>query len=102
MWGDVPATQRERVIRVDDVFDIPAARRVQSELEGVLPGDSVRLDCTRVREFHDFGIAVLAQALAERSQVHVALYGLRQHHLRLLRYLGFDTGVARDAGADVA
>jgi hypothetical protein len=48
----------------------------------------VRVDLTQVRDFHDFGVAVLARALASRRQVSVR--GLRTHQIRLLRYLGID------------
>lgn len=88
------------VIRLDGVLDVLAAQRLASELEDA-GGSDVRLDLTHVREFHDFGVAVLARALAGR-RAHTAVSGLRQHHLRLLRYLGIETGgldVGREAEA---
>ncbi len=101
--------REELVVRLDGVFDVPAARRVERLLERARPGDSVRLDLTHVREFHDFGIAVLAQALKHGNAVRLALQGLRQHQARLLRYFGVDAArfeaypgscaVAADAGA---
>ena len=100
--------REERVVRLDGVFDVPAARRVERLLEQAQPGAAVRLDLTHVREFHDFGVAVLAQALKHGSAVRVALQGLRQHQARLLRYFGVDAarfeaypgGVAADAGSE--
>ncbi len=79
------------VIRVEGVFDAAAAQRLANALESA-DGDDVRVDLTDVREFHDFGIAMLARALSGRHRV--ALSGLRQHQLRLLRYFGIDAGPA--------
>ncbi len=77
------------VIRMEGVFDVPAAQQVATAIAGA--GDEeIRIDLTRVREFHDFGVALLARSLAGRAQISV--HGLRQHHLRLLRYLGIDAG----------
>lgn len=75
------------VIRADGTFDVPAAERVARELEEAA-GLEVRVDLTRVRDFHDFGVAVLARALAGRREVPVR--GLRTHQIRLLRYLGIE------------
>ncbi len=79
----------EVVIRVEGVFDAAAAQRLSSALEGA-DGHGVRLDLTRVREFHDFGIAMLARALSGHPAV--AISGLGQHQLRLLRHFGIDAG----------
>jgi anti-anti-sigma regulatory factor len=77
------------VVRVDGVLDVPAARRLVEWLAGA--GDAeVHVDLTQVREFHDFGVVILARALEERAKTSVL--GLRQHHVRLLRYLGIDAG----------
>ena len=53
-------------------------------------GGEIHVDLTHVREFHDFGVALLARELARHERTRVS--GLRQHHLRLLRYLGLDAG----------
>ncbi|ABC82429.1 STAS domain-containing protein [Anaeromyxobacter dehalogenans] len=74
-------------IRRDGVFDVPAAEDVARSLASARPGTQVRVDLTHVREFHDFGVAVLARALAG-CPARVSVRGLRQHHRRLLRYLG--------------
>lgn len=88
------------VIQADGTFDVPAAERVARELSAA-EGLEVRVDLTRVRDFHDFGVAVLARALASRRQVSVR--GLRTHQIRLLRYLGIDAdGEARRADAQPA
>ena len=75
------------VIQADGTFDVPAAERVARELEGAADVE-VRIDLTRVRDFHELGVAVLARALATRRQIDVR--GLRTHQIRLLRYLGID------------
>lgn len=84
-----------RLLKLEGVFDVPAAQRVARALANGAADEPVLLDLTHVREFHDFGVAYLAQALATRPR-HVTVRGLRQHHLRLLRYLHIDT-----AGVDL-
>jgi hypothetical protein len=88
------------VIRIDGVFDVPAARQVARELDSNQLAD-VRIDLTRVREFHDFGVALLAQAISGR-RAPTAVIGLHEHHLRLLRYLGIDcAGANLSAGVQL-
>jgi hypothetical protein len=74
-------------IRMEGVFDVTAAQSIVRALDKSPTDADVRIDLTHVREFHDFAVAVLAQALAPRRD-HVAVLGLRQHQLRLLTYLG--------------
>jgi hypothetical protein len=78
---------QRQVIRMEGTFDLPAARQVAAALEAAPAGQEVRLDLTRVREFHDFSVAVLARALQGRR---VDVRGLRTHQVRLLRYLGVE------------
>ncbi|HEU4382868.1 MAG TPA: STAS domain-containing protein [Anaeromyxobacteraceae bacterium] len=85
------------VIAREGTFDIRAAQEVARALAGV-PHFEVCLDLSQVREFHDFGLAVLARALARRSPL-VRVLGLNQHHARLLRYLGVEA-VGRDEPGD--
>lgn len=94
--------ERQRtVIRLDGVFDVPAARRLTEELDEARYGE-VRIDLTRVREFHDFGVALLAQTIAGRRSP-TAVIGLQDHHLRLLRHLGIDcAGANLKAGVELA
>lgn len=84
------SAKEERVIVMDGTFDVPAAKRVGQALERARPGDSLRIDVARVSDFQDFGLAVLAQALAETSAARVAVRGLRTHQIRILRYFGVD------------
>jgi len=87
MTIETRATRSPLVIEADGTFDVPAAERVARALQQAA-GLEVRVDLTQVRDFHDFGLAVLARALASRRQVKVR--GLRTHQIRLLRYLGVD------------
>lgn len=84
---DARGEMRPLVIQADGTFDVPAAERVARAIQDA-DGLAVRVDLTRVREFHDLGVAALAKALASRRRVEVR--GLRTHQIRLLRYLGID------------
>ncbi len=90
------AASQPFVIEPEGTFDIPAAQEVARALAGA-PHFEVRLDLSHVRVFHDFGLAVLARALAGRSP-RVRVVGLNQHQVRLLRYLGVEAA-ERDADA---
>jgi len=75
------------VIQAHGTFDLSEAERVTHALEDATAGREVRIDLSQVRDFHDFGVAVLARALARRR---VTVRGLRTHQIRLLKYLGID------------
>lgn len=82
-------------IRLEGTFDLPSARLVAYSLKRMSPGDAIRVDFRRVRQFHDFAIAVLAQALKSSEAMEVKLDGLGTHHVRLLRYFGVSADVFR-------
>lgn len=88
-------------IHLSGSFDGVAARRLEAQLALAEPGTRLRVDLTKIRDFHDFGIAVLAQALS-RCRARVTLLGLRQHQVRVLRYFGVDTAPLERALADAA
>jgi hypothetical protein len=88
----VEAERGRTVIRLEGVFDVSAARRLAAALMDAGYAD-VRIDMTRVREFHDFGVALLAKTISTR-RAPTAVLGLHEHHLRLLRYLGIECGGA--------
>lgn len=97
-----PTSERERgtVIRMEGAFDLPAARLVAHTLQRMSPGEDVVVDFTHVRQFHDFAVALLAKAVAQRDGA-VKLHGLRMHQIRLLRYFGIDASAFRaDDGRD--
>jgi ABC-type transporter Mla MlaB component len=99
MNADVSAAMT--VMEIDGVFDVSAAKQLARELDEMAYAE-VRIDLTRVREFHDFGVALLANTIAGR-RAPTTVIGLHEHHLRLLRYLGIDCGSANlSAGVDVA
>jgi hypothetical protein len=94
-----------REVRLEGIFDAPAVGRIRQVIESARPSDHVRVDLTRVRDFQDFGVAALADILAKAPDVEVEVLGLRQHHVRLLRYLGAPAGVLaayRVEGANAA
>jgi anti-anti-sigma regulatory factor len=95
------AEVEEPIIHVEGVFDGIAARRLEAVLVRGAPGRRLEIDLTQVREFSDFAIAVLANALL-RCGAFVSLRGLRLHQVRLLRYFGVDAGpLGRVALSDV-
>lgn len=79
-----------QTIKIEGVFDVPHARKVESLIERTPAGDAVLIDLSHVREFHDFAIAGLAQALKHAGRVRIGVQGLRQHQARLLRYFGVE------------
>jgi hypothetical protein len=90
-WGEERMqTSGAMVIRMDGVFDVPAAKRLARELAATDEHEQVRVDLTQVREFHDYGVTVLAQALSSMG-ARIDVRGLGRHHLRLLRYFGVYT-----------
>ncbi len=75
------------VIRLIGVFDHASAFELRDLLEretGYLV-----LDFSLVHEFVDLGVATLAHGLAGAEQ-RLTVRGLRQHQLRIFRYLGLD------------
>ncbi len=89
-----PMADDEVTIRVDGVFDGATAWELRHTLENSAHGGrTVVLDFSRVREFYDFGVSVLAYSLAQRSRSlpRVLLRGLRTHQHRMLRYFGVET-----------
>jgi ABC-type transporter Mla MlaB component len=97
---DAVVAEARTVIRMEGVFDVPAAKKLAVELDEMRFAD-VRIDLTRVREFHDFGVALLAHCIAGRH-APTTVIGLQEHHLRLLRYLGIDCGEANlSAGVEL-
>ena len=89
-----------RVIRGDDPFDLAAAQRIARALAA--GGDeAVEVDLRHVRVFHDHGVAYLGEVLAAFVG-WVSVRGLRQHHFRLLRYLGISPGANLGAEDEAA
>ncbi len=91
-----PNAQASLLIRMDGVFDSDAARAIQDRIAGSDEGTEIYIDLSRVRDFHDRAVAVLAEVIAA-SAARVSVRGLRQHQYRMLRYLGVP-GAALDPG----
>jgi len=89
---------QEELIQVDGTFDAVAAWAVRKRLRALPPHARVVLDFTRVKEFLDLGVAVIAPGLLDRDGPRVSVRGLRQHQHRMFRYFG----VNPDAAASVA
>lgn len=98
-WGEaaMQAEPERRVstIRLEGTFDLPAARLLEHSLRTVRAGDRVMVDFSRVRQFNDFGVAVLARALNLPAGVELRLSGLGIHQVRLLRYFGVGPALPR-------
>lgn len=86
----------DAILRFEGTFDAVAAHRAEAAMLRAGPGDRLLVDLTAVREFHDFGIAVLGRALT-RTRAEVRLRGLRPAHHRVLRAFGFDPGALDSA-----
>ena len=98
-----PVHEGSLVIRMDGAFDIESVQVIQTRIAGLPGGAEVYLDLSRVREFHDRAVAMLADVLAA-TRARISVRGLRQHQYRMLRYLGvtpsaLDPGLSRPAPA---
>ncbi len=91
--------ERDVLIQLEGDFDGRSARDVRGRLAMLPRNVSVTIDFSRVRDFADAGVAVMAQALAELGSPKVVMRGLRQHQHRLFRYLGVEPAAL---GANVA
>ena len=94
-----PVHSETLVIRMDGSFDIESVQVIQSQIADLPGGAEVYVDLSRVRDFHDRAVAMLADVLAA-ARARVSVRGLRQHQYRMLRYLGvtpsaLDPGLAR-------
>ena len=94
--GQSSQVEEELRVSVSGPFDLEAALRVARVLTDADAEVPVRIDLTRVSHFEDSAVAVLARALSVHR--YARIHGLRQHQLRLLRYLGVE-GV-HDSAAD--
>lgn len=85
-------------------FDGSCAWELSSRLAREPLGELV-LDFSRVGDFVDYAIAIVANGLAAVEGKNVHLRGLRQHQERVLRYFGVDAAdplhLARSATTSV-
>ena len=89
-------------LELDGVFDREAALQMADALAWVKTGGEVELDLSRVREFHDAGLAVLAQTIQRAGGVRIQVRGLRTRQHRMLRYLGLDLDATGQEDATLA
>jgi hypothetical protein len=94
-----PAGQGSLLIRMDGVFDTDSVKSIQDRIAGSGEDSEIYIDLSRVREFHDRAVAVLADVIGA-SAARVSVRGLRQHQYRMMRYLGVP-GAALDPGLAV-
>jgi hypothetical protein len=93
------AARADLTIRIEGIFDVSAARRVLELLDAAPETNTVSVDLSHVREFQDPGVQVLAEALAGPGAARVAVRGLRQHQIRMLRYFGVPPAALGAGGA---
>jgi ABC-type transporter Mla MlaB component len=74
-------------ISVQGRFDMSTMERVRRELAQVEPMSLVQVDMTKAQDVEDSAVALLAGLMLVRRD-RLQVKGLRQHHLRLLGYLG--------------
>ncbi len=83
------ATTEALLIRCDGVFDAGIAHRVLDAVSEAPAAAEIYVDLAKVREFDDRAAPVLADAIS-RATSRISVRGLRQHQVRMLRYLGVD------------
>ena len=99
----IPVQPGSLVIRMDGAFDIDSVNIIRSRIEPLSGDAEVYIDLSRVRDFHDRAVAMLAEVLAV-ARARISVRGLRQHQYRMLRYLGvmpsaLDPGLPRPSPA---
>jgi anti-anti-sigma regulatory factor len=72
------------LVRLSGSFDLPQALELRDELAGI--DGEVILDFSQVEDLRVHALGIVAQA----SNGHTHLLGLRQHHTDVLGYLGFE------------
>lgn len=77
-------------LRLEGIFDIPAAWRLRELLSKLSPSSEVTVDFSSLHECHDFALAALLQAVASAKGPKLSLRGLGRHQEKLLRFLRVD------------
>lgn len=81
-------------LRISGRLDAAAAHALDARLDQIDRRSLVVVDLGAVHDVDHVALAILASDLARRQQPHVALRGLCEHHVRMLRYFGFEIGAA--------
>jgi anti-anti-sigma regulatory factor len=79
------------VIPVGGAFDDSTGSALRTRLTEMRSGTSVVLDFRHARDVNDVALAVFLRGIGE-LRARVWLWGLSQHHERVLRYLGLASG----------
>jgi anti-anti-sigma regulatory factor len=79
------------VISVGGAFDASTGSALCTRLAAMRSGTSVVLDFRHARDVNDVALAMLLRRIGE-LRARVWLWGLSQHHERVLRYLGLASG----------
>ena len=72
-------------LRLSGTFDVDAAKALESTLGNLATTCEVVVDFSKVRDFFDLSLSVVAPTLAQRA---VQLRGLRGHQARMFEYFG--------------
>ena len=89
-WMPPASRYRETTFRFAPCLDGRAALHARALIESAPPDAELVLDFTRVRDVEYMALATVIVAIARRRGRPVALRGLCDQHLRVLRYLGLD------------
>ncbi len=81
------ATDSRVMLRLGGVFNADAAAALQEALEA--EDKPVVVDFSRVREFYDFAVGLLANGILRHTS-RVSLSGLNDHQRRMFRSFGVD------------
>jgi hypothetical protein len=73
------------VVRVDGVFDEPAAVRLGQILADAAPGSALCVDLSHARACQESALAALAEAMGHRPEVRVDVLGPAGRFLERLR-----------------
>lgn len=92
------ATDNRVMLRLAGVFNADAAEALKRALEA--EEKPVTVDFSRVREFSDSAVGLLATELLRRT-VEVSLAGLNGHQRRMFRYFGVEPS-ARESPVEYA
>lgn len=72
-------------LRLSGTFDVDAAKELESALGKLATNSEIVVDFSKVRDFFDLSLIVVAPTLAQRA---VQLRGLRGHQARMFEYFG--------------
>ena len=76
------------LLRLSGNFDVDAAKELESTLDKLAATSEIVVDFSKVRDFLDLSLIVVAPTLAQRA---VQLRGLRAHQARMFEYFGIPT-----------